>query len=185
MHANETDLLLAYIAQQRDGIVYATHGLTDEEATSRPAVSGLCLMTLIQHVAQVEQRWIALAAEGTWESDFEGYQAAFTPGDRSLADVVAHYRAVAAATEMAMRELDDLDRSVPVPKGVPWFPDDVDSWTVRWILLHVMEETARHAGHADFLREAIDGATMHQLMATVEDWPDSPWLTKWERKAGS
>src|SRR3954452_14456526 len=92
MHENETELLLAYIAQQRDGIVYATHGLTDEEATSRPAVSGLCLMTLIQHVAQVEQRWVALAAEGTWESDFDGYQAAFTAGDRSLADVVAHYR---------------------------------------------------------------------------------------------
>ena len=69
---------------------------------------------------------------------------------------------------------------VPVPKGVPWFPDDVEAWSVRWILLHLMEEVARHAGHADFLREAIDGATMHQLMATVEDWPDSPWLTKWK-----
>ncbi len=181
MHTNETELLLAYIAQQRDGITYATHGLTDEEANTRPTVSGLTLITLTQHVAQMEQRWIALAADGAWESDAEAYQAAFTAGNRSLADVVAHYRAVAAATEMAMRELDDLDHVVPVPKGVPWFPDDVEGWSVRWILLHVMEETARHAGHADFLREAIDGATMHQLMATVEDWPESPWLKKWER----
>ena len=181
MHRNETDLLLAYIAQQRDGIIYAAHGLTDEEATSRPTVSGLSITTLIQHVAHVEQRWIALAADGVWESDVEAYQSAFASNDRSLADVVAHYRAVAAATQMAMRDLHDLDRVVPVPKGVPWFPDDVEGWTVRWILLHVMEETARHAGHADFLREAIDGATMHQLMATVEDWPESPWITKWER----
>jgi uncharacterized damage-inducible protein DinB len=185
MHVEETELLLAYIAQQRDGIVYATHGLTDDEAASRPTLSGLSLITLVQHVAHVEQRWIALAAEEAWDSDVEAYQAAFTHGERSLADVLAHYRAVASATEMAMRELDDLDRMVPVPKGVPWFPDGVEGWSVRWILLHVMEETARHAGHADFLREAIDGATMHQLMATVEDWPDSPWITKWQRATAS
>ena len=181
MTSNEIDLLLAYIAQQRDGIVYATHGLTDAEASSSPTISSLSLITLIQHVAHVEQRWIALAADGAWESDFDAYQAAFTLGDRSLSDVVAHYRAVAAATELTIRELGDLDRLVAVPKGVPWFPADVEAWSVRWILLHVMEETGRHAGHADFLREAIDGATMHQLMATVEDWPDSPWLTKWQR----
>jgi uncharacterized damage-inducible protein DinB len=182
MTSNEIDLLLAYIAQQRDGIVYATHGLTDEEAASRPTVSGLSLITLIQHVAHVEQRWIALAADGAWENDAEAYQASFTPGDRSLSDVVAHYRAVAAATELAIREVGDPDRMVPVPQA-PWFPDDVEAWSVRWILLHVMEETGRHAGHADFLREAIDGATMHQLMATVEDWPDSPWIVKWQRTA--
>jgi len=181
MTSNEVELMLAYVAQQRDGIVYATHGLTDAEAASRPTASGLSLKTLIQHVGQVEQRWIALAAEGTWEHDVERYQAAFTSDDRPLSDVVAHYRAVAAATELAMLEIGDLDRTVPVPQGVPWFPDDVEGWSVRWILLHVMEETARHAGHADFLREAIDGATMYQLMATVEDWPDSPWITKWQR----
>jgi hypothetical protein len=181
MHSNEAELLLAYIAQQRDGIVYAAHGLTDAEAASQPTISDLSLTTLIQHVAHVEQRWIALAADESWETDVEAYQAAFTLGERSLSDVVAHYRAVAAATEMAIREIGSLDHMVAVPKGVPWFPDDVEAWSVRWILLHVMEETGRHAGHADFLREAIDGATMHQLMATVEDWPDSPWLTKWQR----
>jgi hypothetical protein len=124
-----------------------------------------------------------LRSPPSWHSDAEAYQAAFESGERSLADTVAHYRAVAAATEMAMRDLGDVDRIVPVPEGVPWFPTDVEGWSVRWILLHVMEETARHAGHADFLREAIDGATMHQLMATVEDWPESPWITKWQRAA--
>ena len=87
---------------------------------------------------------------------------------------------MAAATEHAIRGGGDLDRTVPVPKGVPWFPDDVESWSVRWILLHLMEEVARHAGHADFLREAIDGATMYELMATVEDWPEAPWINKWQ-----
>ena len=180
MSSSETDLLLAYLAQQRDGIINAVYGLSEEQATSRPTHSGLSLLTLLQHVIEVEQVWIALATEARWENDFERYQAAFEPGGSTLADVVARYRAVAAATELSVRDVGDLDRTVPVPKGVPWFPDDVEAWSVRWILLHLMEEVARHAGHADFLREAIDGATMYQLMATVEDWPDSPWITKWQ-----
>jgi uncharacterized damage-inducible protein DinB len=183
MHADELELLLAYIAQQRDGILNATYGLTDEQAATQPTISGLSLMTLVQHAAEVEQVWVALATDAVWENDFERYQSAFSLGERTLADVVAHYRAVAAATEISVREAGDLDRMVPVPQGVPWFPDDVEAWSVRWILLHLMEEVARHAGHADFLREAIDGATMHQLMATVEDWPESPWITKWQPAA--
>jgi uncharacterized damage-inducible protein DinB len=180
MHTNELELLLAYIAQQRDGIINATHGLTDEQAASKPTQSDLNLITLIQHVIEVERVWITLATDGTWENDFERYQSAFTLSDRTLSEVVARYRAVAAATEMSVRDAGDLDRTVPVPIGVPWFPDDVDAWSVRWILLHLLEEVARHAGHADFLREAVDGATMYQLMATVEDWPDSPWMQKWQ-----
>jgi uncharacterized damage-inducible protein DinB len=180
MRTNEVELLLAYIAQQRHGIINATHGLTDEQAACKPAQSELNLITLIQHVIEMERVWITLATDGTWENDFERYQSAFTLGDRTLSEVVARYRAVAAATEMSIRDTGDLDRMVPVPSGVPSFPGDVDAWSVRWILLHLMEEVARHAGHADFLREAIDGATMYQLMAAVEDCPDSPWMQKWQ-----
>jgi hypothetical protein len=179
MYTNEADLLLAYLAQQRDGIINATYGLSDEQAGSRSTASGLTLKVLIQHVIDVEQRWIALATDSAWDTDVERYRAAFAAAERPLADLVDYYRAVAMGTEMAIRGA-DLDRMVPVPQGVPWFPDDVQAWSVRWILLHLLEEIARHAGHADFLREAIDGATMHQLMATVEDWPDSPWITKWQ-----
>jgi hypothetical protein len=162
-------LLLAYIAQQREGIINATYGLRDDQAASRPTASELTLKVLIQHVIDVEQRWIALATDAAWDNDVERYASAFAVGERSLADLVDYYRAVALGTEMAIRGA-DLDRMVPVPKGVPWFPDDVEAWSV----------VARHAGHADFLREAIDGATMYQLMATVEDWPDSPWIVKWQ-----
>ena len=65
-------------------------------------------------------------------------------------------------------------------KGVPWFPDDVDAWSVRWVLLHLIEEIARHAGHADIVRESIDGATMFPLMAAAEGWPATDWLQPWE-----
>ena len=51
-----------------------------------------------------------------------------------------------------------LDAAVPVPRDSPWFPKDVDAWSVRWVFLHVISELARHAGHADIIRESLDGA---------------------------
>ena len=62
----------------------------------------------------------------------------------------------------------DLDQPVPIPRDVPWFPRDVDFWSARWVLLHLIEETARHAGQADIIRESIDGATFYELMAAAE-----------------
>ena len=76
-----------------------------------------------------------------------------------------------------------LGHPVPVPAGVPWFPQDVDAWSVRWVALHLIAETARHAGHADIVREAIDGATAFPLLAAAEGWPATPWLTPWEPAA--
>lgn len=74
----------------------------------------------------------------------------------------------------------DLGQSVPVPRGVPWFPQDVDAWSVRWVLLHLIQETARHAGYADIIREALDGATAFPLMAAAEGWPVTPWMKPWQ-----
>ncbi len=64
--------------------------------------------------------------------------------------------------------LPDLGQPVPVPQGVPWFPKDVPFWSVRWVLLHLIEEQARHGGHADLLREAIDGRTYYDLLAASQ-----------------
>ncbi len=66
--------------------------------------------------------------------------------------------------------------------GRPWFPKDVDAWSVRWVFQHVISELARHAGHADIIRESIDGATMYELVAAVENWEPQPWLTPWTAK---
>jgi hypothetical protein len=90
------------------------------------------------------------------------------------------YDEVAAQTEEVVAAVDDLSLPVPVPKGVPWYPQDVDAWSVRWVLLHVIEETARHAGHADIVRESVDGATAFPLIAAVEQWPATPWIQPWE-----
>ena len=68
---------------------------------------------------------------------------------------------------------------MPVPRDVPWFPQDVEAWSLRWVLLHLVQEIARHAGHADLIREAVDGATMYPLLAAVEGWPATDWIQPW------
>jgi len=186
---DERELLLAYIAQQRDGLRYSAHGLTDEQARATPTTSTLSVGGLIKHCTSTEQGWIDLAVQRERGTSPEEQAAAYENGfrllsDETLADVLRRYEDVAAETEATIRSIDDLDRPVPVPKGVPWYPDDVEAWSVRWVLLHVIEETARHAGHADIIRESVDGATMYELMAAAEGWPATDWLTPWE-PAGS
>lgn len=97
---------------------------------------------------------------------------------------MADYEQVAAETEAIIAGIADLDQPVPVPDA-PWFPSDSPPWSVRWVLLHLIEETARHAGHADIVREAIDGATAFPLMAAAEGWPATPWMQPWEAPAGA
>ena len=186
---DETELLLAYIAQQRDGIRFAAYGLTDEQARLTPTAGSLSIGGLVKHVTTMERSWIDTVlqrdrgAAGEQESD---YEQGFTLGpDETLADALARLAEAAEETETVVRELGDLDRPVPVPQGVPWFPDDVDAWSVRWVLLHLIEEIARHAGHADIVREGVDGATAFPLMAAVEGWPATPWMQPWEPGAGS
>ena len=62
----------------------------------------------------------------------------------TLAAALAAYAAVARDTEAVVRAIADLHQAVPVPKGVPWFPADVEAWTVRWVLLHLIEERMRN-----------------------------------------
>lgn len=176
---DERDGLLAYLDQQRDGLRFAVHGLTDEQATSRTCASALNLAGLIKHVARVEQYWIVelVAQRELPQLTQQDYETAFRLVDgETLAGVLESYAAVARETESIIGEIADLGQPVPVPKGVPWFPQDVEAWSVRWVLLHVIEETARHAGHADIIRESLDGQTMYQLMAAAEGW-QADWLS--------
>jgi uncharacterized damage-inducible protein DinB len=177
---DERELLLAYIAQQRDGIRNAAYGLTDKQARLAPSASSLSIGGLIKHVADMEKGWIDMVLQrdgGSPEDQESDYEDNFRLGpDETLADVLARYEEVAKETDAVVAGIADLGRAVPVPKGVPWFPDDVEAWSVRWVLLHLIEETARHAGHADIVRESIDGATMYELMAAAEGWPATDWL---------
>lgn len=173
--------LLAYLAQQRYSIRLAAYGLTDEQARATPTKSTLSVGGLIKHVTAVERHWMGDVLQQKPEATNEQrYQDGFTlaPAE-TLADVLDDNVRCGRETEAIIAGIDDLGRAVPVPRDVPWFPADVDSWSVRWVLLHVIEEVARHAGHADIIREHIDGGTMYPIMAAAEQWPAAPWMQPW------
>lgn len=168
--SDETDALLTFLAQQRLAMRATVHGLTDEQARVRATTSELNLGGLVKHVARVERGWVVgVMAQLEPRPAIHDWAAEFNlVGDETLDSVLAFYADVAAETERIVHELGDLDRPVPIPKGVPWFPADEDHWSVRWVLLHLIEETARHAGHADIIRESIDGAVGFALLADAE-----------------
>ncbi|MEU6574299.1 DinB family protein [Streptomyces sp. NPDC046805] len=157
--------LLEALAKHRHFLRFTTHGLTDEQAGLRTTVSELCLGGLIKHVTSVERGWVAFLLEGpsampdftTWtEADFAARAEEFRmlPGE-TLAGVLAEYGEVAHRTDELVSTLPDLDAAQPLPKA-PWFEGSA-KWSARRVLLHIIAETAQHAGHADIVREALDG----------------------------
>jgi len=185
---DERDLLLAYLAHQRHLVRVQVHGLDDEQARATPTPSTLSLGGLVKHLARVEHTWIDMVegrprppmSEGSVQDYMDSFR--LLPGE-TLAGALDAWDEAARRTESVVRSIDDLGRPVPVPRGVPWFPQDVEAWTVRWVLLHLIEEAARHLGHADIIREALDGATAIPLLAAVEGWPATPWVTPWRAPA--
>jgi hypothetical protein len=177
--ADERAGLLGYLAQQRHVLKLAAYGLTDEQARRAPGPGPLTVGGLIKHVAHTERGWIDVMQQRPSRGGEAEYEENFRlgPGE-TLAGVVAFYDEVAAETDAILADV-DLDLPVPVPRGVPWYPQDVDAWSARWVVLHIIEETARHAGHADMVREAVDGATAFPLMAAAEGWPATEWLQPW------
>ena len=187
--ADERAGLIAFLSQQHLVLRIAAHGLTDVQARSSASVSTLTVGGLIKHVTAGEEGWMAsvLAAPGPRPEDPRpmeeraadyGSDLVMTE-DETLAGILAAYDERCRRTEEALATV-DLDTPVPVPPA-PWFPKDIEAWSVRWVLLHLIEEIARHAGHADIIRESVDGATAYPLMAAVEGWPETPWVTPWRR----
>ena len=173
---DERDGLVTFLAQQRSALRIAAHGLTDGEARLTPTASALSIEGLLQHAPMVERSWAAaIAGRGP-------LRPAVDPVDpASLGELVADYERACAETDAVVAAVTDLDQAVPVPAGARWAPPDVVAWSVRWVFLHLIQETARHAGHADIIRESIDGATALPLMAAVEGWPPRRTITPWSR----
>ncbi len=150
--------LLASLARHRGFLLQTVQGLTDEQARQRTTVSALSLGGLVKHVAATEAGWAAFAG-GDVQAMGGGDEADRTSGftllpDETLDGVVRDYAQVAARTDALVVDA-DLDAAHPLPEA-PWFEPGA-SWTLRRVLLHVIAETAQHAGHADILRESLDG----------------------------
>ncbi|POX43175.1 hypothetical protein C3486_01055 [Streptomyces sp. Ru73] len=157
---------LEALAKHRHFLRFTTRGLTDEQAGLRTTASGLCLGGLIKHVTEVEQSWVDFLLKGPsampdfttmTEADVarraDGFR--LLPGE-TLAGVLADYADVARRTDDLVATLPDLDAAWPLPKA-PWFEPGAQ-WSARRVLMHIIAETAQHAGHADIIRESLDGA---------------------------
>jgi len=158
--------LLAILAAHRRFLRFTTRDLTDDQARQRTTASELCLGGLIKHVTSAERGWANFILEGTsalggvsdmTEADYARRADEFRllPGE-TLASVLADYADVASRTDELVASLPDLDIAHPLPEA-PWFPPGA-KWSARHALLHIIAETAQHAGHADIIRESLDGA---------------------------
>ncbi|GGL89107.1 hypothetical protein GCM10010129_36110 [Streptomyces fumigatiscleroticus] len=165
-HGDERGALLSFLAEQRGGIRRALLGLTAEQAASRPSASELSLAGLLKHCAEVEQSWLARAKgdEPAVHRDESNWHECFRlAGDESVESQLAYWEKVAAETEAFIRAVPSLDDTFALPDQ-PWFPPE-GRVSMRWLVLHLIRETARHAGHADIIRESLDGATAFELVA--------------------
>ncbi|MFD6948709.1 hypothetical protein A6A08_15365 [Nocardiopsis sp. TSRI0078] len=161
----ERTSFLRVLEEQRDFLRFTLKGLDDEQAARRTTVSELTLGGLVKHVTQVERNWIRFIREGalhdaetayedpaSWEEQAKSFRLI---GDETLAGVLEDYERAAGETDRFVAQLPDLEVGRRLPKA-PWFPEDT-SWSARDVLLHLIRETAQHCGHADILREALDG----------------------------
>lgn len=186
--ADERQTLIEFLRFNQNALFAVSYGLTDEQARSTPSVSALSIGGLIKHIAGVQRSWVdrVKAAPGFPPPDLrpmEEIMAEYADqnvmrDDETLEQLLANLKAQNAETLQAFAEA-ELSTPVPVPPEVPWFPKDVEHWSVRWVGMHLIEEITRHAGHADIIRESIDGATMYELMAGVQGWPETDWIKPW------
>lgn len=147
----ERDALLFFLNRVRDAVVRTSEGLTDAEQRGAGVPSGTNLLGLVQHLTGMEVHWFQRVFLGqASEVDTSMHVSA----SRSRDDVVAAYRDACAASDRIVHACPDLSI---LAKGSN--PGERQRASLRRIIVHMIEETARHAGHADILRERIDGAT--------------------------
>ena len=187
--ADERAGLKEYVAAQQYAFHALAFGLTDEQARSTPSVSALSIGGLIKHVTSCQHGWMerVAAAPELAESDQRpmddqtaDYEEEFVMReDETLAEILDKFDEQNAET-IRLIETTDLGAAVPIPQDVPWFPKDVPAWSGRWVIFHMIEELARHAGQGDIVRETIDGATLYELLAGLEGWPETEWIKPWK-----
>lgn len=163
--------LVETLRKHRDFLRFTVRDLTDEQARKQTTASELTLGGLIKHVAITERTWADFIVDGPaadagidWAnldwSDPPAEVVAWAEGHRmtdaeTLAGLLGTYDEVAARTDTLVESLPDLSVAQPLPTA-PWFEAGA-SWSARRVLLHIIAETAQHAGHADIIRESLDG----------------------------
>jgi len=159
--ADERSGLLVFLAAQRESLRNSVKGLSELQARQIASASTMSLATLLFHVERVERRWTQVAIAGRPAPDIwpmSDPAADFRLGnDVRVHDLLDAYARTAGETHRIVSGVLDLSQACADPES--------SHLSVRWVLLQLIQETARHAGHADIIRESIDGASAPMLRA--------------------
>jgi uncharacterized damage-inducible protein DinB len=172
--SGEAETLHALLQYQRESLVRKVTGLDDTSARWSPVGTGTSLLWLIAHMTDAEARWVLHRFAGQdWLPSADDPA---DPADGTLAAAVAGYRQgweQVDAVAFAAASLDELCRR----------PDIGQPVSLRWVLMHLLEETARHAGHADIIRELIDGSTGRLAVSGALDRGGFGWSGVYHRQS--
>jgi uncharacterized damage-inducible protein DinB len=192
--SDERSALREYLTFHQSAYFAVAYGLSDEQARSTPAASELSVGGLIKHVTAMQRTWMSRVAAAPdappkdprpfGEIAGEYAEQHVMRPDETLNGLL-HAFETQNAESLHLVDTADLNAEVPVPQEIPWFPKGLEAWSVRWVILHVINELARHSGHADIIRESVDSATMYELLAATEGWAVDGWVQPWKPRGPS
>jgi uncharacterized damage-inducible protein DinB len=149
--SGELDTALAFLSFSRHCVLKKADGLSDEQLRRALVGSGTSIIGLVQHLAEAERYWFGYHLVGAaFDADRESGMA--VPADRAVADVLRDYQTAVDESDRAIQSVGDPEARIAVAV-------EGNRHTLRWVVAHMTSETARHAGHADILREQLDGVT--------------------------
>lgn len=149
---DQREMLLAFNNLQRQSMLWKLEGLSDEQLRRKHASSGMSLLGLLKHLIRVENTWFAVRLAGEESLGNPNDDDAWNPtADETFQVLANQYRA-------AYTRSNEIASSLPLDQKTLTPGSSGENVTLQWVLYHMLEETARHLGHADIIREAIDGA---------------------------
>jgi uncharacterized damage-inducible protein DinB len=174
-HPSQAELLQRYLQRERDNLLGTLEGLSDHDVRRPMTSSGTSLLGLVKHVATVELGYLGECVGRPWpeplpwdnEQAYEAGADMWASADESREWLVDLYRRSSAHGDESIRTL-----GLDAPATVPWWPEERRSTTLGYLVVHLLAETAHHAGHADIVRETIDGrgGSDHDEIGGEEHW---------------
>jgi uncharacterized damage-inducible protein DinB len=174
-HPSQTELLLRYLQREREHLIGTLDGLSDYDVRRPMTPTGTSLLGLVKHVATVEIGYFGECLGRPWpetipwdnEAAFEAGEDMYALADDSREMLLDLYRRSWVFADQNIREL-----GLDAPATVPWWPPERRETTLGYLLVHMLDETAHHAGHADIIRETIDGrgGRDHDQVGDDEHW---------------
>ncbi len=174
-HPSQVELLLRYLQRERDNLVATLDDVSDYDVRRPMTPSGTSLLGLVKHVATVEIGYFGDCVGRAWpepipwdtEDALEAGEDMYALADESRGMLLDLYRRSWAVADQNIREL-----GLDAPAHVPWWPEERQDTTLGYLVVHMLAETAHHAGHADIVRESIDGrgGSDHDDIGDEEHW---------------